>query len=63
MFIVTVKTHCGYEKEYKIIEPNYAYFYFKSFIQASDVEYVVITDGLTGEVLAEYENGKITLYN
>ena len=62
MFIVIVRTHCGYEKEYKIIEPNYAYFHFNSLIQAIDVEYVVVTDGLTGEVLIEYDNGEIKIY-
>ena len=62
MYIVEVRTHSGYKKEYKIIEQDYAYFYFSSFIQAIDVEYVVMTDGLTGEVLVEYDNGKIEIY-
>ena len=63
MFIVTVRTHCGYEKEYKIIEPNYAYFHFGCFIQAIDVEYVGIINGLTGEIIIEYDNGEIKFYD
>lgn len=62
MFIVTVRTHCGYEKEYKIIEPNFAYFHFNNLIQAIDVESVIMTDGLTGEIIVEYNNGKINFY-
>lgn len=62
MYIVEVRTHNDHKKEYKIIEQDLAYFYFSSFIQAVDVKYVVIIDGLTGEVLVEYDNGKIEIY-
>lgn len=61
MYNITVRTHTGYTKEYKIIEEDYAYFYFNQFIQAIDVESVIMIDGLTGEVLMEYDHGKIEI--
>lgn len=61
MYNITVQTYTGYKKEYKIIEEEYACFYFNQLIQAIDVESVIMIDGLTGEVLMEYDHGKIEI--
>lgn len=63
MFIVNVETYSGYEKEYRLIEPDSARTYFNFCTQAIDAKYVTITDGLTGELFAEYFKGTTTFYD
>lgn len=61
MFQVEVKTFNGKVKIFKIIDISLAYDYFGSLIQAIDAESAVVLDGLTGEVLTEWKDGKITV--
>lgn len=63
MYRIEIKTHNGYEKVVKFIDKEYAMFCFNNFIEAIDAAYVVMTDGLTGELLIEFKNGKLELFS
>lgn len=63
MYEITVRANSGYNKVFKVLEEQYALFYFKSFIQGIDVHSVLMTDGLTGEVIYEWYEGVFTIMN
>jgi len=63
MFVITITTNCGYKKDFRVIEPDYMLFYFKSLIQAVDAHHVLVIDGLTGEVCWEWKDGKYLVAN
>lgn len=63
MYTISVKTFSGKEVEKSVIEKDYAIFIFKAFMKAMDAEEVIMIDGLTGEVLYLYTNGKWEIFN
>lgn len=62
MYYIRVRTHSGVEKEYNIIDREYAMSYFNSFLKAIDLAEIVMTDGLTGELILEYSHGEISVF-
>lgn len=62
MYTITVETNSGIEKEFNIVDREYAIFYFNAFMKAIDVVKVVMTDGLTGELILEYSHGEICVF-
>ena len=63
MFTIYIKTHNGYKKEYSIVDRDLAVFYFKAFMQAVDIANIIMIDGLTGEVLYEWNGKNFTVFN
>ena len=63
MFDISVKTHSGIVKDYHIFEYDYAIFHLHKFISAVDVAEVVMTNGLTGEILFEWVRGKWGIFD
>lgn len=62
MYTIKVETYSGVEKEINIIDREYAIFYFNAFMKAIDAAKVVMTDGLTGELILEYSHGEICVF-
>ena len=63
MFTIYVKTHIGHKKEYSMVDRDLAAFYFKAFMQAVDAANIIMIDGLTGEVLYEWNGKNFTIFN
>lgn len=64
MYYLQAKTHSGKKIEHYIIEESLMLFYFKAFIQAVDAERVYVTNGLTGELIWEWDyKNRITFAN
>ena len=63
MFTITYRTFNDIRKDISVIDENYAYFIFKSLIQAIDAERVDMIDGFTGEVIMEWKKGEYTVIN
>lgn len=57
MFNIKVCTFSSVQKEFGLIEKAYAYQYLLMLIKAIDAEEVIMTDGLTGEVLYLWRQG------
>lgn len=62
MFTINYSTVCGKEKSMSIIDEEYATTIFNLLIQAADVKEVVVINGLTGEVIIQWENGRFILF-
>lgn len=62
MFNIEVTTHSGERKNYAVISAQLAGLYFSAMTQALDAASVIMIDGLTGEVLNAWENGKMTIF-
>ena len=63
MFTVMARTHFGKTWEMTCIDDEMAYMLFDTARKAVDCKNAVIVDATTGEILAEYENGKLTYYS
>ena len=61
MYTITVNTHCGGRKEISMIDKEYAIFCLNKFLSAVDLAYLDMIDGLTGEVLYAWSNGKFVI--
>lgn len=56
MFEITINFMNGNRKSICVCDDDLAYFWFSRLILAVDVKSIVVTDGLTGEVLKEFQN-------
>lgn len=63
MFTISYNTVNGKTKTYHIADENLAYFYFSKLIQAIDMWEVTMIDGLNGEVITQWQNGKMRYMN
>ena len=54
MFEIIIKTHEGKEKSFKVIDEGYMGLIVKQFCGCLDCASVLVTDGLTGEVLFDW---------
>ena len=54
MYEITIKLYNGKEKTYRVCDEELAWYYLSRFILACDVDSIVMTDGLTGEVIKDY---------
>ena len=54
MYTITVNTFNGLEKQFSMIDKEYALYHFNQFMQAIDCKSIVMTDGLTGELFYEW---------
>lgn len=62
MYTVTVTTKCNARKEWSYLDTEYAWQVFCLVQNAEDFAEVVLTDGLTGEVIAIADEAVVTLY-
>lgn len=62
MFVVTATTHFGIKRSEKYLDGGFAHQVFLWFTETVDTEEVVMTDGLTGEVLNLWRNGKFEVF-
>ena len=63
MFTISYNTVNGKTKTYHIADESLAYFYFSKLIQAIDMWEVTMIDGLNGEVITQWQNGKMRYIN
>ena len=63
MFDISYSTASGKTKIFHIADESLAYFYFSKLILALDMWEVTVCDGLNGEVLTQWQNGKFTVMN
>lgn len=62
MYTVTVFTKCKDKKQWSYLDTEYAWQVFCLVQNAEDFAEVVLTDGLTGEVIAIADDLKVTIY-
>lgn len=58
MFEIYYRTHFNNEGTVNVIDPTYARVIFKGYCKCIDAAQVVMSDGLTGEVLDEWKPGQ-----
>lgn len=63
MFEIQVSTHIKGKTEYRVIDKDYMWLLFKQFIQCLDAHEVTVINGLTGEVLWQWVDGKFVVAN
>ena len=63
MFTISYNTVNGKTKTYNIADENLAFFYFSKLILALDMWEVTMIDGLNGEVITQWQNGKMLYMN
>ena len=63
MFTIVYYTTEGKCKSISVIDEPYANSIFAQLIKAIDAESVALTDGLTGEVITEWEKGEFNVLN
>lgn len=63
MVEISVTTHARDTKTYCLIEARLAQFYFRQFERCIDCALIVAINGLTGEVVGEYRDGKLTVWD
>ena len=61
MFTIEYRTHSGLRKSISVIEEAYALQMFNHLLNAVDLAEIMIIDGLTGEVLFDWANGKFVI--
>lgn len=61
MFTINYNSHSGRKNSISVIDEEYALTMFNQLLNAVDLEEIAIIDGLTGEVLYMWENGKFTI--
>lgn len=61
MFTIYAKTFSGYKTEISFLEKKLALDTFNRMLSATDMASVDMIDGLTGEVLFGYANGKFNV--
>lgn len=59
MFGIYAYDYEGKKVEKNVLDGDYAMFMFNQLITAEDVEQVTLIDGLTGEVIVNWREGKI----
>jgi len=62
MFTVTVITKCNERKEWSYIDTAWAWQVFCLIQNAEDFAEAILTDGLTGEVIAVADETYVTIY-
>ena len=55
MFEIIIKTHEGDKQSIKVIDKKYMGFIVKRFRECLDCSNILVTDGLTGEVLWDWQ--------
>lgn len=63
MYQVQYETNCGTKKSINVISETLALQYFAALIQAIDAHEVAVIDGLTGEVILLWIDGKFEIIN
>lgn len=58
MYTIYAKSYSGSTQQKSVIDKEYAFQIFNCFLSAEDLDVLIMTDGLTGEVLYEYHNNQ-----